>query len=78
MCVTGIQLKSTIFGMNQYLLALGVTNYWASTVIVVVKCEALEIFGLRGNWLVASSKANLKESNDGVTTTRDMFYQIVK
>ena len=43
----------------------------------MVKCEALENIGLGGNCMVASSKANLKESNDGVTTTRDMFYQLV-
>ena len=77
MCIMVIQLKSTIFGMNPYLLALEVTNCWASAVIVVVKSEALENIGLRGNWLVASSKANLKESNDGVTATTDMFYQLV-
>ena len=43
----------------------------------MVKCEALENIGLRGNCMVASSKANLKESNDGVTAMRHMFYQIV-
>jgi len=37
----------------------------------VVKCGALEILVLRANLLVASNKANLKQGNDGLTTTQE-------
>jgi hypothetical protein len=70
-----IQLKSTIFGVTPCLLSLMATICYASTTIIVVKSEVLELLVLRDNWLVTNRKVNLQPSNDSLVTMKTMSHR---
>jgi hypothetical protein len=62
--------KSTISGVTPYLLTSMATIRSASTTIIVVKSEDLEILVLRDNWLVTNRKVNLPLGNDSLVARR--------
>jgi hypothetical protein len=49
----------------------------ASTMIIVVKSEDLEILVLRDNWLVTNRDVNLQLGNDSLVATKAMSYRAI-